>query len=190
MMSPKGSAATIDHVHHDGVDSKTTNLALQQSYTPDIAHTPVSKTFLDELASVMKHYFSIADALSADDLEAGKKGFNALKKRIGMISPPKGRQYMAWRSASKELEKILDHAHHAASLPDARSMFEKVSRHIITLEKHYGHSTEGKHFLAYCPMAFGNKGGYWLQKQKEIHNPYFGAKMLKCGEIREIYAGK
>jgi len=33
--------------------------------------------------------------------------------------------------------------------------------------------------VAYCPMAPGS----WLQKGKEIRNPYYGASMLKCGEI-------
>ena len=36
-------------------------------------------------------------------------------------------------------------------------------------------------------MAFDGKGGYWLQDVKEINNPYFGAKMLRCGEIKKEY---
>jgi Cu(I)/Ag(I) efflux system membrane fusion protein len=34
-------------------------------------------------------------------------------------------------------------------------------------------------------MAFNNNGAYWVQKTKTINNPYFGASMLKCGEIKE-----
>jgi Cu(I)/Ag(I) efflux system membrane fusion protein len=33
--------------------------------------------------------------------------------------------------------------------------------------------------VAWCPMAKGR----WLQKDKVIANPYFGAKMLRCGDI-------
>ena len=29
-------------------------------------------------------------------------------------------------------------------------------------------------------MANNNKGGYWLSEKKEIANPYYGSKMLKC----------
>jgi Cu(I)/Ag(I) efflux system membrane fusion protein len=36
----------------------------------------------------------------------------------------------------------------------------------------------------YCSMAFGNKGAAWLQPGDQIRNPYFGRKMLRCGEIR------
>ena len=40
-------------------------------------------------------------------------------------------------------------------------------------------------YYAYCPMANGNNGGYWLSEKKEIANPYFGSKMLKCGSVKE-----
>jgi len=36
--------------------------------------------------------------------------------------------------------------------------------------------------VAYCPMAPGS----WLQSGKEIRNPYYGASMMKCGEIVSV----
>jgi len=33
--------------------------------------------------------------------------------------------------------------------------------------------------VAYCPMVKQS----WLQNGKKIANPYFGSKMLRCGEI-------
>jgi hypothetical protein len=39
-------------------------------------------------------------------------------------------------------------------------------------------------------MAFENEGASWLQRSKEIRNPYFGARMLRCGEIRETFAAR
>ena len=41
----------------------------------------------------------------------------------------------------------------------------------------------GTLYKQYCPMAFGNKGGYWLSDVAEIRNPYFGDKMLTCGTV-------
>ena len=41
----------------------------------------------------------------------------------------------------------------------------------------------GTIYKQYCPMAFGNTGAYWLSNSKDIYNPYFGDKMLKCGRI-------
>jgi len=34
-------------------------------------------------------------------------------------------------------------------------------------------------------MAFDNRGAPWLQNFKQIDNPYFGASMLRCGEIKK-----
>ena len=42
-----------------------------------------------------------------------------------------------------------------------------------------------KIYYHYCPMAFNNQGAYWLSDSRKILNPYFGNKMLKCGEIRD-----
>ncbi len=43
--------------------------------------------------------------------------------------------------------------------------------------------SSGTIYKQYCPMAFGNTGAYWLSNSKDIYNPYFGDKMLKCGRI-------
>ena len=40
-------------------------------------------------------------------------------------------------------------------------------------------------YYQYCPMAFDSKGAYWLSNADSIRNPYFGKKMLTCGETKE-----
>lgn len=40
-------------------------------------------------------------------------------------------------------------------------------------------------YKQFCPMAFKDKGGFWLSNSEEVLNPYFGSKMLHCGEIQE-----
>ncbi len=47
--------------------------------------------------------------------------------------------------------------------------------------------TSGEVYKQYCPMAFDGRGAYWLSDSKEIRNPYFGDKMLKCGLVQETY---
>jgi hypothetical protein len=48
-----------------------------------------------------------------------------------------------------------------------------------------GQLSAGALYLEYCPMANGNEGAYWLSNEKQIKNPYFGDKMLKCGSVKE-----
>ncbi|MCK4889637.1 MAG: DUF3347 domain-containing protein, partial [Candidatus Aminicenantes bacterium] len=41
------------------------------------------------------------------------------------------------------------------------------------------------------PMAFDNKGAFWLQKGQDVRNPYFGESMLTCKDsIEKISTGK
>ena len=40
-------------------------------------------------------------------------------------------------------------------------------------------------YRQFCPMAFNDQGAYWLSPETEIRNPYFGKKMLACGEVRD-----
>jgi Cu(I)/Ag(I) efflux system membrane fusion protein len=156
---------------------------------PGIDNRPVSAAFLSRLQRFDAVYFEAADALTNDDFEKAKTKLVALKELAVSMTSPRGEQYSAWENIRETLKKDLEHAHHAAGLPDVRTLFDKVSRQVITLEKQYGHST-GSRCLAFCPMAFGNKGAYWLQTEKKIRNPYFGKKMHGCGEIKETYAGK
>lgn len=41
----------------------------------------------------------------------------------------------------------------------------------------------GEIYKQYCPMAFEGKGDYWYSNSKDIFNPYYGDKMLKCGRV-------
>lgn len=39
-------------------------------------------------------------------------------------------------------------------------------------------------YVAYCPMAFDNKGGQWLQAAETIENPFYAAEMKHCGVVK------
>ncbi|UCS91527.1 DUF3347 domain-containing protein [Echinicola marina] len=71
----------------------------------------------------------------------------------------------------------------SADLEQQREAFEKLSAAVEGVI--VGHVSSGKVYKQYCPMAFNNKGGYWLSDVKEIRNPYFGDKMLKCGRVEK-----
>ena len=42
-----------------------------------------------------------------------------------------------------------------------------------------------KIYYQFCPMAFDDKGAYWLSSSSAIRNPYFGDKMLTCGTVQD-----
>ena len=63
----------------------------------------------------------------------------------------------------------------------ARVGFEKMSMGLISYLKAHPAEQEG-YEVCFCPMAFNNKGAYWVQKKGEILNPYHGKMMLRCGD--------
>jgi Cu(I)/Ag(I) efflux system membrane fusion protein len=180
MMSPAGMGAST-HGEKAGV----ADVKMDFLKAPAIADKPPSEAFLATLSSVYTVYFTIADALAGDDLDRAKEGMKRFAAAIESIERPVGEQYEAWETAAHAMEAALAHGGHIEAMPDARERFEDLSKQVIMLQKHYGHQGDGPRHLAFCPMAFGNEGAYWLQEEERIRNPYFGASMLTCGEIRE-----
>ncbi len=179
MMNPDGGKVQTGHEEHLMAPT-----AVSQS-VPDISDKPASKDFVLSLSPLYDEYLKAASALAGDD-DAKARG--ALKKVAGVASAvkaPAGEQYAAWRTSTKAMASALEHIDHMSGLEAARGMFEKVSTQVIVVAKHYGHVSENALYVAFCPMAFGKKGAYWIQDTDTIANPYYGARMLTCGEIRE-----
>lgn len=64
-----------------------------------------------------------------------------------------------------------------------REAFEGLSENMYSIVKTSG--SETVLYKQYCPMAFNNKGAYWLAAESEVNNPYFGDRMLHCGSVQE-----
>ncbi len=112
-------------------------------------------------------YFAVQKALCLDSLADAIKQSAKLDER-----------YSSRLSSSKDLQT-------------ARENFSQIS---ALFYKELSSSAENLKRPAYrffCPMAFNDKGDYWLQQGSEIQNPYFGSVMPKCGKLKEtIAAGK
>jgi Cu(I)/Ag(I) efflux system membrane fusion protein len=149
-----------------------------------------SPAFLATLTPVYEKYFELSAALSGDDLDATRESFSALHPLVHSIGEEglsaRGRQ--EWRRLSKELMTALQSPGKDAAMDALRASFADVSAAVIELEKAFGHASEGSFYLTYCPMAFEFQGAHWMQDHDRIDNPYFGAKMLRCGEVQEEFA--
>lgn len=126
-----------------------------------------------KLGSAYEHYLHLKDALVASDADEAKKSAGELKKAL---SEAKG------SASSLELAtKIAT----TTDLGEQRELFSTLSTEMTALVKG-GKLSMGMLYLEYCPMANNNSGAYWLSNEKEIKNPYFGDKMLKCGSVKEM----
>ena len=113
-----------------------------------------------------------------------------LKEKVDGASKESGKNYKQLNESILIMKKKLSKLNIIKVIDEARSFFEELSNQIILLEKRYGHTMDKKIHLAFCPVAFNNKGAYWLQTRDVVNNPYFGAKMLKCGAIKKTYKPK
>ncbi|WP_186756408.1 DUF3347 domain-containing protein [Echinicola salinicaeni] len=137
-------------------------------------HEPsmVKTSFTEEgLGGTFENYIKVKTALVEGDAQAASKYAQELA------------------TASAELEGHAELVESAkvivaeSDLEKQREGFEKLSAAVEGVIE--GHISSGKVYKQYCPMAFNNKGGYWLSDVAEIRNPYFGDKMLKCGRVEK-----
>jgi Cu(I)/Ag(I) efflux system membrane fusion protein len=95
-----------------------------------------------------------------------------------------GAPHNDWMSYLAPMDNSLKEIQSNTDIESQRKAFSTLSDNLYRSIKAFG--LGGKEaYYDFCPMAFDNKGGYWLSDQKQIRNPYFGDKMLTCGAVQE-----
>ena len=131
--------------------------------------TSVTQT---DTSKVYNAYLQVKDDLVKTDGKAAQKSAGELAETLGSI---------------KGCTEATDLAKRIGATNDVKSqriLFLQLSQDVIPLVKGMKNKKDPI-YVAYCPMADEGKGGYWLSAQKEIKNPYYGAEMLECGEVKE-----
>jgi uncharacterized protein YllA (UPF0747 family) len=152
-----------------------------KSKQPEIKIAPVATQLIDqgeieevtfktkEASKVFHYYTALKNSLVNTDPVLAAKAASMLKDSMSVIDDHE--------STIAVLEEILV----ANDIQVQREKFVIVT---VLVEKILENNVAtGSFYKQYCPMAFNNTGGYWLSNSKEIRNPYFGSKMLKCGRI-------
>ena len=131
---------------------------------------PVLKN--DKLNAIYQHYIHLTTALTnGDEAEA----------KVAAIAIEAGAKEVNGASViSTSAAKITE----ASGIEAQRKFYETMTNDMVELVKQEGLSS-GELHIAYCPMAFDDKGASWISGNKEIRNPYFGDKMINCGEVKE-----
>ena len=83
-----------------------------------------------------------------------------------------------------QLNKVMHKINKTKKISEVYGPFAEISDFFYDFLDHYKIKNLTL-FRQYCPMAFDNKGAYWLSNTQEIYNPYFGEEMRFCGEIKE-----
>ena len=83
-----------------------------------------------------------------------------------------------------EIETAANTLSQTEDVEKQRLAFSTISHAAYNIVKMTG-VMKGKLFQQFCPMAFEDKGDFWLSGENQVMNPYFGDKMLHCGKVME-----
>ena len=92
--------------------------------------------------------------------------------------------HMQWMDILGNLDKQIKLIISSGKIEEQRTAFSEFSNQFYKAIKTFGLMGKTTYYQ-FCPMAFDNKGAYWLSESKTIRNPYFGDKMMDCGETKE-----
>ncbi|MEM8965095.1 MAG: efflux RND transporter periplasmic adaptor subunit [Bacteroidota bacterium] len=183
MMNPEGNKSSAGHNH--GEMSMSGESSRERPITSD-NFGKVPPQFKQQLAAIVVPYLELKNSL-VDSSE--KKASSAAKQTrfilgkvdMSLLSEVSHNWWMEhFNTIQQALTKIQSaplEAQRKAFAPLSEALYRSLQQFNVTgLDTYY----------QYCPMADNNAGAYWLSKQQEIRNPYFGESMLSCGETLEI----
>jgi hypothetical protein len=155
--------------HHDNDNAASTDR--------DIAASTQKNGATSE---IIDSYLQIKNALVADDKDGAAKGGSMMLMAfsnfdMSQLNEAQHKEYMEiYESAKEQAEHIVK-----SPIDHQREHFETMSTDVNDLITLLG--TDKTLYLDYCPMKKVN----WLSETKEIKNPFYGSKMMTCGNVKK-----
>ncbi len=133
-------------------------------------------TYAQTTAPALTAYYGVKDALVNTDAAKAKTQATALVAALNKMNasklPAADKKALATaKTSASAISKSIN-------VTVQRKQFEALSGSMITLAKA---TKPAKAYVQYCPMVNAS----WLSDSKEVKNPYYGDKMLKCGSVKE-----
>lgn len=178
MMSPEGGTVMTGHQHGETAPApgnKTSNQKVK-----------VNEKFRKQLMDLLDPYLRFKDALVQTDPSVAKKEAKSLATAFAKVdmSLLGHESHTVWMPLHNNLKKAIDTASSSNDVEVQRTSFSTITNAYFEAINTFGLSGLDAYYQ-YCPMAFDNKGGYWISKDEDIKNPYFGSKMMRCGETKQ-----
>lgn len=157
--------------------------ATQRLDMPKINLTADQKTVFKPM---LERYFKVKDALVNDDFETAKKEYLSLtglwNKDVFVKLPEE--VHGALRKATERNALKAAEINRSNNIDQLRTHFYELSIVFVELVNAIG-PLDQTIYLQHCPMANSDKGADWLSKEDQVLNPYYGASMLRCGEVKK-----
>lgn len=140
-----------------------------------------SQPEVNQLQDVYESYFLVKESLVKTDSKSVSLNAQKLLAAITAVKMErlKSDEHTAWMKLSKALSVDAENISNSEDISKQRKFFKSLSKNLHDLIK-VSKATEPVYYQ-YCPMEDAN----WLSREKEIKNPYYGAKMMTCGKTIE-----
>ena len=132
-----------------------------------------TRELMPPLPTILDNYAKIQASLAADKLDGVPNAAQAISKLIAGDE---------MKMLPAEVATRADALAKSKDLATAREAFKGLSASLISYLGKTKAQT-GRYYEVYCPMAKAS----WLQTDKTVKNPYFGASMSHCGEIKRVF---
>ncbi|SDW51716.1 Protein of unknown function [Hydrobacter penzbergensis] len=180
--------------------TKDNNMAMNHDSMP---MTMQGDTATDNNIKMVTTIFTTVDPAVASYIKTLVTDYLAVKNalvngREEQAAAASGKMYDAMKSFDKSLltadqKKVYDdievdlkeHAEHISKskIDHQREHFAMMSKDMYDMAKAFGAGVTLYH--DHCPMY--KDGSMWLSESKDIRNPYYGEKMMTCGNIEEMF---
>ena len=146
-----------------------------------------ARVFQAQLRTLYEAYLTLQGALASDNRN---KAVSAAKAALGALDGVdmkllEGGGHMTWMKHRGNLSKAIGEMTDAKNIEGIRAGFALMSEELPAVIRTFGLDIDRPIYVLKCPMAFDGRGARWLQDTRETRNPYFGAVMLRCGEVVE-----
>ena len=182
MMNKKGGIAITGHEGHVAM-----NGSINKDTKNNSVRLEVSKEFQKQLNEVFIKYIALKDAFvkeESNNIISQSEKIGAILSKVDIKLLENKESQTFWMSLEKQLRVAVSSILKTTAIKEQRNHFKQVSSSLIEALQVFG--VNEKVFVAFCPMADSNKGAYWLSIEKKVINPYFGNKMLTCGEVKQV----
>ena len=179
----KQDQATESHEGHDDSQDATQPSPAAEASDPQFQ---VNRKFQEQLSGVFISYVELKDAFLESHAKKVRTEASETKAALAKVDMKlvSGAAHNDWMSFLTPMQNSLNGIESNDDIESQRELFSTLSDNLYKSVKAFGIGGTDA-FYEYCPMAFNNEGGYWLSDNEKIVNPYFGDKMLNCGEVKE-----
>ena len=163
MMNKKGGTSMTGHEGHIGMSGSVHKVAKNKG-----GRLEVSKEFQQQLKEVLNEYIVLKDALvkeESNNIISQSEKIEALLSKVDMKLLENKEAQIFWMSLEKQLRVVVSSILKTTAIKEQRNHFKQISASLIEALQVFG--VNEKVFIAFCPMADGDKGAYWISKEKK-----------------------